>query len=84
MPGAPLPRVLLIEPVPGRARALRERLTDGGYEVASALDGESALAAVRRVNPRVIVLAPGKVKRSGCPRCGRSATTRWRGPCRWC
>ncbi len=52
------PVVLLIEPHAERAKALRERLADGGFDVAAPLEGEASPAAARRVGPRVIVLSP--------------------------
>lgn len=50
------PRVLVVEDQPPARNALAELLTDGGFEVAVAGDGEEALGVARDFTPDVVVM----------------------------
>ncbi len=49
-------RILLAEDDPRTASAVADSLTDGGYDVAIAGDGEEALVCLRAMLPRVLLL----------------------------
>jgi CheY-like chemotaxis protein/phosphoribosyl 1,2-cyclic phosphodiesterase len=58
MSNAPIPkrRILVADDVPGTVEFLAEMLTQRGYEVATAEDGEQALERVRSFEPDLVIL----------------------------
>jgi two-component system KDP operon response regulator KdpE len=78
-------RVLVVDDEPSILRALRINLSAREYDVSTAIDGSSGLAAVARDRPDVIILDLGLPDMDGtevihgvrgCPRGGRRAR-RW-------
>jgi two-component system KDP operon response regulator KdpE len=81
-------RVLVVDDEPSILRALRINLSAREYDVSTAVDGSSGLAAVARDRPDVIILDLGLPDMDGtevihgvrgqpcCPRGGRRAR-RW-------
>ena len=56
MSDGPIGRVLVVDDDEDIRKLLLAALTDAGYEVATAADGEEAIEAVRRRRPNVILL----------------------------
>src|SRR6185503_15934422 len=59
------PRILAVDDTPENLEILRVRLEANGYEVATAADGEEALAAARKLAPDLILLDVMMPKRDG-------------------
>ncbi|TDA70307.1 MAG: response regulator transcription factor [Clostridia bacterium] len=62
-PGGPNPLVLVVDDEPDLVRGLCQILSNSGFRVATASDGEEALAVFRAVLPAIVVLdlmLPGK------------------------
>ena len=55
----PRPKILVVDDDPDLVRALRLRLRANNYEVASACDGYSAIAAAQKERPALIILDLG-------------------------
>jgi two-component system, OmpR family, response regulator MprA len=64
-------RLLIVEDEAALARALARGLSDAGHTVEMAADGETALVAIARGQPEVVVLDVMLPKVSGLEVCGR-------------
>ena len=64
-------RVLLVEDEPALARLIERTLSEEGYAVVVALDGESALLEANLRSPDLVVLDVGLPRMSGLEVCRR-------------
>jgi class 3 adenylate cyclase len=65
------PRILVVDDTPANVHILQARLAVNGYDIVSATDGEEALAAVRAMQPDLILLDVMMPKLDGFEVCRR-------------